>query len=85
MGNYIASFKGVSHCYERTTGNGWPYNLFAMIHGRSEEEIRALARRISEETGIKDYELLLSLREFKKKRVKYFSEEFQKWYENVLS
>ncbi|MFN7066019.1 MAG: Lrp/AsnC family transcriptional regulator [Aquificaceae bacterium] len=81
VGSYIAGFKGVSHCYERTGGNEWPYNLFAMIHGRSEEEVRALAKRISEETGIQDYALLFSVKEFKKRRVKYFSEDFQNWYE----
>ena len=29
----------VSHCYRRPRRPGWRYNLFAMVHGRSREEI----------------------------------------------
>lgn len=83
VGNYLASFKGVSHCYERTTGDGWSYNLFAMIHGRTEEEIWDVVKVVSEETGVRDYDLLFSVREFKKRRIKYFSEEFYRWFEEV--
>ncbi|MFN3814182.1 MAG: Lrp/AsnC family transcriptional regulator [Aquificaceae bacterium] len=83
VGNHLASFKGVSHCYERTTSNGWNYNLFAMIHGRTKEEIWDLVKVVSEETGVYDYKLLFSVREFKKRRVRYFSEEFYRWLEEV--
>ncbi len=78
VGIYLASFRSVSHCYERS---GWHYNLFAMIHGKSTEEIKALTKRISEELEISDYALLFSIREFKKERIKYFSEDFKGWYE----
>lgn len=30
----------VTHCYERVRHPpAWPYNLFAMVHGRSREEV----------------------------------------------
>lgn len=62
----------VSHCYERATGAGWPYNLFAMIHARDDEECRAIASQISEEARAADFAVLFSRREYKKVRTRYF-------------
>jgi DNA-binding Lrp family transcriptional regulator len=70
-GRKLASLKEVSHCYERKTNRYWRYNLFVMIHGRSREVCRDVAERISRETGLTDYALLYSTKEFKKTRVKY--------------
>ncbi len=70
-GNKLALLKEVSHCYERETNQLWHYNLFAMIHGHSRELCREIAERISRETGLTDYALLYSTKEFKKTRVKY--------------
>ena len=67
-----SSFVQVSHCYERPTFPDWPYSLFTMIHARSEEECRAIAEDISRRTGIADYAILFSTREYKKERVRYF-------------
>ena len=67
VGRYLASFKSVSHCYERS---GWYYNLLAMIHGKEKEEVKNLVRGISQEIGLKDYALLFSTREFKKEKNK---------------
>jgi hypothetical protein len=68
----MASFPEVSHCYQRPTYPDWPYSLFTMIHARSPQGCQAIAGRISEATGIREYALLRSLREFKKTRLKYF-------------
>ncbi len=70
-GQKLASLKEVSHCYERKTNQYWQYNLFAMIHGRSREQCREIAEKVSCETGLTDYALLYSTKEFKKTRVKY--------------
>jgi len=67
----LSAFEEVSHCYERKTDRLWPYNLFAMIHGRTKEACQDVARRVSRETSLEDYLLLFSVREFKKVRVKY--------------
>ncbi|MDO8886469.1 AsnC family transcriptional regulator [Candidatus Oleimmundimicrobium sp.] len=75
VGRIMASFKEVSHCYERPTYPKWPYNLFTMIHGRSRRECEDAAKEISKATGIDDYELLYSTKEFKKVSMKYFAEE----------
>ncbi len=72
VGRIMASFKEVSHCYERITYPGWKYNLYTMIHASSKERCEAVARRISEETGVREYELLYTSQEFKKISPVYF-------------
>lgn len=39
LGNLVGLEPGVSHCYRRPRRPSWPYNLFAMIHGRSPAEL----------------------------------------------
>lgn len=70
-GQKLASLKEVSHCYLRQTNRIWRYNLFAMVHGKSRELCLKIAEKVSGETGLKDYSLLFSTKEFKKTRVKY--------------
>ena len=70
-GQKLASLQEVSHCYERKTNTSWPYNLFAMIHGRTRETCQDIAGKVSHEMGLTDYVMLFSTREFKKVRVKY--------------
>jgi DNA-binding Lrp family transcriptional regulator len=72
VGKIMSSYKEVTHCYERPSFPGWDYNLFTMIHGRKKEECYETAERISEATGIKNYKLLFSSREFKKESMVYF-------------
>ncbi len=72
VGRIMASFKEVTHCYQRPTFPDWEYSLFTMIHGKTKEDVEDVARRISERTGIKDYRILYSTREFKKTSMKYF-------------
>ncbi|HDP70010.1 MAG TPA: Lrp/AsnC family transcriptional regulator [Actinobacteria bacterium] len=75
VGRIMTSFEEVSHCYERPTYPDWPYNLFTMIHGRSQEECEDVATAISEAIGIENYKLLYSTKEFKKASMKYFLDE----------
>lgn len=73
-GGIFASFKAVSHCYQRPTGPDWPYNLFTMVHAQSEGECAAIFVELARATGLSGYQVLFSSREFKKERVKYFLE-----------
>jgi DNA-binding Lrp family transcriptional regulator len=72
VGNRLASFKQVSHCYRRNPADSWPYNLYTMIHANDEESCRQTARQMSEETGVKNYSLLFSRKELKKTSMVYF-------------
>jgi DNA-binding Lrp family transcriptional regulator len=72
VGKIMASFRAVSHCYRRDPADGWPYNLYTMIHGKSEADCRETARKMAEKAGVETYQLLFSRRELKKISMTYF-------------
>ncbi len=72
VGRIMASFKEVSHCYQRPRHQGWPYNLFTMVHGRSREACIKTAEQISIAVDIKKFETLFSTAELKKSSMRYF-------------
>jgi len=71
-GEILASHAEVSHCYHRPAYQAWPYNLYAMVHGRTMEECRKIANKLAEAIHLHDHEILFSTREFKKIRLKLF-------------
>jgi DNA-binding Lrp family transcriptional regulator len=76
----FAHERSISHLYLREITPGkWEYPLFAMIHAKTDEALHATIEKISSASGIKDFLVLKSLKEFKKERVMYFSEEFENW------
>ena len=47
VGPEVAGLEFVTHCYERPRHEGvWPYNFFAMTHGRSEAESDRRIQRV---------------------------------------
>lgn len=78
-GETMASFRAVSHCYQRPSYPDWPYNLFTMVHGKSEAECEQTLAAIAEATGITDRHALYSTKEFKKIRVRYFTDDEVAW------
>jgi len=47
LGAMVGALPGVSHCYRRPRRlPAWPYNLFAMVHGRSRDEVQRQASQI---------------------------------------
>jgi DNA-binding Lrp family transcriptional regulator len=79
LGPRMASFRGISHCYQRPTYEDWPYSVFTMAHGRSKEECDAVLDAIAEQTGITERATLYSSTEFKKIRLLYFTDDFKRW------
>ena len=79
LGPRMASFRGISHCYQRPTYADWPYSVFTMAHGRSKEECDAILDSIAEDTGIDERRTLYSSTEFKKCRLRYFTDEHKRW------
>jgi len=71
VGEQLAAFPIVSHCYERKTFEGWTYNLFAMMHGRSMGQIQHIINQFIETEQIDSFELLPTAKELKKQPVKY--------------
>ncbi|MCM2345293.1 MAG: AsnC family transcriptional regulator [Acidovorax soli] len=52
LGERIGQLPGVSHCYRRPRRlPAWPYNLFAMLHGRTRAEVKQQALQVRELLG----------------------------------
>jgi DNA-binding Lrp family transcriptional regulator len=79
VGPQMAGFALVSHCYKRPTYDDWPYSIFTMVHGKNAKDCEATIAAIHEETGIDEYALLWSVKEYKKTRVKYFTNDWDAW------
>jgi DNA-binding Lrp family transcriptional regulator len=69
LGAAIGALRAVSHCYRRPRHlPHWPYNLFAMVHGRSRDEVEAQVRDIATLLGdaARGHDVLYSTRILKK-------------------
>jgi DNA-binding Lrp family transcriptional regulator len=73
VGPAVAGLDFVTHCYERPRHEGvWPYNFFAMTHGRSKEEsderVQEVRARMQEYWDVSDddWDTLFSTRILKK-------------------
>ena len=76
IGPKMAGFSQVSHCYKRPTYSDWPYTIFTMVHGKNAGECEQTIDAIANETDIREYELLWSIKEYKKVRIRYFTPEW---------
>jgi DNA-binding Lrp family transcriptional regulator len=74
IGVALARQPGVTLCYRRERGPGWPYNLYCMVHGRDRGTVLGLIRqaiagaRLAEH----DHAVLFSRRRFKQEGARYF-------------
>jgi len=69
LGPLVGALDFVSHCYQRPRYlPEWPYNFFAMVHGRDRAEVEEKTRRIAELLNDADrgHEILYSSRILKK-------------------
>jgi len=68
-GQEVGALDFVSHCYHRPRAlPSWPYNLFAMVHGHSRDEVASLVARIADILGKRQrqHDILYSSRILKK-------------------
>lgn len=79
MGQTMAGYTAISHCYRRPTYEDWKYNLFTMIHARKKGDCEAFVEQLSEQHGLTDVEILYSTTEFKKIRLEYFTPAYDEW------
>ena len=79
VGETLAKFSAVSHCYLRPSYTDWPYNVYTMIHGRDREDCENILSEMANMVDIQKRTALYSVREFKKVRVKYFTPDIQEW------
>lgn len=76
-GRALARSRRVSHCYERPAAPCFPYNLYAMVHAQSREELEQAFGELSREAGLSGGKMMWSVREFKKSSPVFFSESKQ--------
>ena len=68
-GEMVGALSMVSHCYQRPRAMpDWPYNLFAMVHGRYRDEVMDKVEQIKTLLGDKarSHDVLFSTRILKK-------------------
>lgn len=69
LGERVGALPSVSHCYRRRRClPQWPYNLFAMVHGRDRDEVAAKVAEIACVLGdaVRAHDVLFSTRVLKK-------------------
>ncbi len=72
IGKIMAGFNEVSHCYLRDTPPEFGYNLFTMIHARSEMELQGIIERLAQASDLSKYTVIKSLHEYKKVSMIYY-------------
>lgn len=74
FGERLALQAGITLCYRRERAEGWPYNLYCMVHGRSRDETLALLHAAIEGAGLMEQprQVLFSRRRFKQTGARYF-------------
>ncbi|MGB2824122.1 MAG: Lrp/AsnC family transcriptional regulator [Phycisphaerae bacterium] len=78
-GARCAQQPNVSHCYLRPTGPEWPFNLYTMVHGRSEQDCRLTIEEIITTTHMARHVELWTDKEYKKRRVRLFTDAERQW------
>ena len=64
----------ISHVYYRpSSAADWPYELYTMIHGRSEAECLSVVEDLKRDTPLREHAILRSLKELKKISMTYFA------------
>ncbi|WP_295068750.1 Lrp/AsnC family transcriptional regulator [uncultured Fibrobacter sp.] len=69
----LAKKHYVSHCYERPSFENFPYNLYAMMHAQTPEELDGFIKESVALLDNPEYVVLHSLKELKKTSFRFFA------------
>ena len=69
----LAKKHFVSHCYERPAFENFPYNLYAMMHAQTPEELYGYIKESVSLLDNPEYVVLHSLKELKKTSFRFFA------------
>jgi DNA-binding Lrp family transcriptional regulator len=75
VGEEMARFSEVTHCYLRGVTEDWPYNMYTMIHAKTEKDLFKLVEEIAKNTGVREFSVLETIKELKKTSPDYFWED----------
>jgi siroheme decarboxylase len=73
-GEKFAEMDEVSHCYLRESYDEWPFELYTMVHTRSDEEADKIIEAMKKDAPNSTMKKLKTLYELKKTSMKYFME-----------
>jgi DNA-binding Lrp family transcriptional regulator len=73
-GARLAQQPGVTLCYRRARAPGWPYSLYAMVHGRERAQVLAQVESATAAAGLQaaPRAVLFSRRRFTQRGARYF-------------
>ncbi|MGS5086179.1 siroheme decarboxylase subunit beta [Hydrogenophaga sp. A37] len=73
-GMALAEQVGVTLAYRRARAGGWPFNLYAMVHGTHRDAVKAVIDRVTHAAGLSRFprEVLFSTRRFKQTGARRF-------------
>lgn len=74
-GKKFAELDEITHCYRRKTHRYWPYELYTMIHAKTEKEMADLLTNMKAMAPGAVSVLLKTMYELKKTSMKFFLEE----------
>ncbi|MBQ3779284.1 MAG: Lrp/AsnC family transcriptional regulator, partial [Fibrobacter sp.] len=69
----LAKQHYISHCYERPSFENFPYNLYAMMHAQTPEELYGYIKESVSLLDNPEYVVLHSLKELKKTSFRFFA------------
>ncbi|MBQ0945200.1 Lrp/AsnC family transcriptional regulator [Ideonella sp. 4Y16] len=74
LGPRLAAHAGVTLCYRRERAEGWPYNLYGMVHGRDRDSVRAVLAQACAAAGLQGLpqQVLFSWRRYKQTGARRF-------------
>jgi len=59
--------------------------MFTMVHAPTAKQCEEVLAAISRETGVTEYAALYSTKEYKKQRVKYFTDDVERWESDIAA
>lgn len=73
-GSALAELPGITLAYRRRRAEGWPYNLYAMVHGRDRTAVHEVLARATAQAGLAGAPgaVLFSARRFKQTGARCF-------------
>ena len=79
IGTYFGTQGPITHCYLRPQYPDWRFNIFTMVHSQKVANCDEYIAELSKKTGLDDYAILYSYKEYKKIRLLYFTGEIEAW------
>jgi DNA-binding Lrp family transcriptional regulator len=71
-GSLMSEHPRVSHCYIRPRFEGFPFNIYTMVHGSSPVDLARIIDELAALAAASSYRALHSLKEFKKSSPVYY-------------